>query len=175
MIAVVDTKGKPIYNSPSYQKLLGYSQEELGKTSAFDQIPAYDRKSVEDAANDARRTGMGRTVEYRIRHKDGRWMTLESTASVVRNRDGVVEKLVIVNRDITERKQLEEQLHRSQKLEAIGRLSGGVAHDFNNLLGLIINRKSTRLNSSHRCISYAVFCLKKKKKKIKKTLYSKNK
>jgi PAS domain S-box-containing protein len=138
MIAVVDTKGRRLYNSPSYQKLLGYSQEELGKTSAFEQIHEDDRMTVVDAANEARRTGMGRTVEYRIRHKDGRWLTLESTASVVRNRDGQVEKLVIVNRDITERKHLEEQLHRSQKLEAIGRLSGGVAHDFNNILGLII-------------------------------------
>jgi two-component system cell cycle sensor histidine kinase/response regulator CckA len=138
MIAVVDMNGQRLYNSPSYQKLLGYSQQELGQTSAFDQIHADDRRTVMDAANEARRTGMGRTVEYRIRHKDGRWLTLESTASVVRNRDGQVEKLVIVNRDITERKQLEEQLYRSQKLEAIGRLSGGVAHDFNNLLGLII-------------------------------------
>jgi PAS domain S-box-containing protein len=138
MIAVVDTNGQRLYNSPSYQKLLGYSQEELGKTSAFEQIHADDRAAVLDAANEARRSGMGRTVEYRIRHKDGRWLTLESTASVVRNRDGQVERLVIVNRDITERKRLEEQLYRSQKLEAIGRLSGGVAHDFNNLLGLII-------------------------------------
>lgn len=138
MIAVVDTKGQRLYNSPSYQKLLGYSQQELGNTSAFEQIHEDDRTAVVEAANEARRTGMGRTVEYRIRHKDGRWLTLESTASVVRNRDGQVEKLVIVNRDITERKQLEEQLNRSQKLEAIGRLSGGVAHDFNNILGLII-------------------------------------
>jgi len=138
MIAVVDTNGQRLYNSPSYQKLLGYSQEELGKTSAFEQIHIDDRQTVVDAANEARRSGMGRTVEYRIRHKDGRWLTLESTASVVRNRDGEVEKLVIVNRDITDRKQLQEQLHRSQKLEAIGRLSGGVAHDFNNILGLII-------------------------------------
>ena len=138
MIAVVDVNGQRLYNSPSYEKLLGYSREELRQTSAFEQIHVDDRKTVIDAAADARRTGMGRTVEYRIRHKDGRWLNVESTASVVRNQDGEVEKLVIVNRDISERRQLEEQLHRSQKLEAIGRLSGGVAHDFNNLLGLII-------------------------------------
>ena len=138
MIAVVDVNGQRLYNSPSYEKLLGYSREELRQTSAFEQIHVDDRKTVIDAATDARRTGMGRTVEYRIRHKDGRWLNVESTASVVRNQDGEVEKLVIVNRDISERRQLEEQLHRSQKLEAIGRLSGGVAHDFNNLLGLII-------------------------------------
>src|SRR5438309_7365292 len=70
MIAVVDTQGQRLYNSPSYQKMLGYSQEELGKTSAFEQIHEDDRKAVVDAANDARRTGMGRTVEYRIRHKE---------------------------------------------------------------------------------------------------------
>jgi len=87
---------------------------------------------------EAKRSGIGRSVEYRIRHKDGYWVPLESTASVVRSSSGGVEKLVIVNRDITERKDLEKQLLLSQKLEAIGRLSGGVAHDFNNLLGVIL-------------------------------------
>jgi two-component system, cell cycle sensor histidine kinase and response regulator CckA len=137
MIALVDAHGKRLYNSPSYGRLLGYSEEELQQTSAYEQIHPDDRALVAAAADEARKSGIGRRLEYRIRHKDGHWLTLESTASLVRDH-GKDEKLVIVNRDITERKQLEEQLYLSQKLEAIGRLSGGVAHDFNNLLGVII-------------------------------------
>jgi two-component system cell cycle sensor histidine kinase/response regulator CckA len=138
MVAVVNVDGTRAYNSPSYQRLLGYSPEELQRTSAFEQIHPDDRSKVVEAAEEAKRSGRGRRVEYRMRHKDGNWVTLESTASVVRNSSGQIEKLVIVNRDITERKQLEEQLRLSQKIEAIGRLSGGIAHDFNNLLGVII-------------------------------------
>jgi PAS domain S-box-containing protein len=138
MIAVVDVNGNRLYNSPSYQKLLGYSAEELGSTSSFEQIHPDDRQKVAAAASEARESGSGRNVDYRFRHKDGRWLILESTASVAKNSKGEVEKLIIVNRDITERKRLESQLSRAQQLEAIGRLSGGIAHDFNNLLGVII-------------------------------------
>jgi two-component system, cell cycle sensor histidine kinase and response regulator CckA len=138
MIAVVDGSGNRLYNSPSYQKLLGYSPDELRQTTGIEQIHPEDRQKVIEAATEAKRSGVGRSVEYRIRHRDGRWVPLESTASVIRNGSGGVEKLVIVNRDITERKDLEKQLLLSQKLEAVGRLSGGVAHDFNNLLGVIL-------------------------------------
>jgi two-component system cell cycle sensor histidine kinase/response regulator CckA len=138
MIAVVHVDGRRLYNSPSYQKWLGYSPQELEQTSPFEQIHPDDRKQVVAAAEEARKTGVGRRVEYRVRHKDGHWCALESTASAVRNAHGSVEKLIIVNRDITERKQLQEQLFLSQKLEAVGRLSGGIAHDFNNILGVII-------------------------------------
>ncbi len=138
MIAVVDSNGKRIYNSPSYHRIMGYGLDELEATSSFEQVHPDDRQIVVDAAADARRTGVGRRVEYRMRHKDGSWVYLESTASPVMNAKGEVENLVIVNRDISERRRLEGQLRQSQKMDAIGRLSGGVAHDFNNLLGVII-------------------------------------
>jgi two-component system cell cycle sensor histidine kinase/response regulator CckA len=138
MIAVIDAQGKRLYNSPSYQRILGYEPHELETTSSLEQVHPDDQQLVTDATAEARRTGQGRRIEYRMRHKDGTWVYIESTASVVRNAAGHVDKMVIVNRDIGERRRLEQQLHQSQKMDAIGRLSGGVAHDFNNLLGVII-------------------------------------
>jgi two-component system, cell cycle sensor histidine kinase and response regulator CckA len=114
MIAVVDTQGNRIYNSLSYEKVLGYSPEELRESRSFDQIHPEDRERVKQAAREARDTGVGRALEYRIRHKNGTWRTLESTASVIRNALGEPDKLVIVNRDITERNQAAEALRRSE-------------------------------------------------------------
>jgi diguanylate cyclase (GGDEF)-like protein/PAS domain S-box-containing protein len=110
MIALVDVKGHRLYNSPAYEKVLGYSPAELGETSAFEQIHPEDRYRVLEAAREARETGVGKRLEYRIKHKNGSWRVLESIASTIRDAQGVVTKLVIVNRDITERKRAQEQL-----------------------------------------------------------------
>jgi PAS domain S-box-containing protein len=110
MIALVDVKGRRLYNSPAYKRILGYSPAELGETSAFEQIHPDDRFKILEAGREARKTGAGKRLEYRIKHKDGSWRVLESVASAVRDSAGNVAKLVIVNRDITERKRAEEQL-----------------------------------------------------------------
>jgi diguanylate cyclase (GGDEF)-like protein/PAS domain S-box-containing protein len=110
MIALVDVKGRRLYNSPAYKRILGYSAAELGESSAFEQIHLDDRFRVLEAAREARETGVGKRLEYRVKHKDGSWRVLESLANAVRDDKGQVAKLVIVNRDITERKRAEEQL-----------------------------------------------------------------
>ena len=110
MIAVIDKTGHRLYNSPAYEKILGYSQDELIATSPAEQIHPDDRARVLEAAEKARLTGRGERLEYRIRHKDRSWRVLESTSSVIRGPKGEMEGLVVVNRDITERKRAEEML-----------------------------------------------------------------
>ncbi len=144
LITVVDRDGKRHYDSPGYNKL-GYSSEELQAGPVPPQIHPDDQDALIAARAETFSSGFGPRVEYRFRRKDGEWRILESTRSPVRDHRGEIDKVVIVSRDITERKQAEEllrrrdeQLRQSQKMEAVGRLSGGIAHDFNNLLGVII-------------------------------------
>lgn len=110
MIALVDTKSHRLYNSPSYQRILGYSPAELAHTPIFEQIHPDDRFKVLEAAREARATGVGKSLQYRLRHKNGDWRILESNASTIRNSRGEVEKLVIVNRDVTQRVAAEDKL-----------------------------------------------------------------
>jgi diguanylate cyclase (GGDEF)-like protein/PAS domain S-box-containing protein len=119
MIALVDMKRKRLYNSPAYKRVLGYSPAELSETTSFEQIHQDDRFKVLEAARQARETGVGKTLQYRMRHRNGSWRILESTASVIRDKQGEVDKLVIVNRDITDRKRVEEQLEYNSLHDAL--------------------------------------------------------
>ncbi len=138
MIAVVDLEWRRLYNSPAYNRILGYSDEELIGSQFFDLVHPDDRYVAEQAVKESTGATQIRTVQYRMHHKDGTWHVIESGANPIGDGQGSVTKFVIVNRDVSEQRQLEEKYRQAQKMEAVGRLSGGVAHDFNNLLGVII-------------------------------------
>jgi PAS domain S-box-containing protein len=112
MIAVINRKGTRLYNSPAYQKVLGYTPEELAASSSIEQVHPDDRARLIEASEKAYLTGRGERLEYRIRHKDGSWRVLESTSNTISGKTGDAEGLVIVNRDITDRKRAESLLER---------------------------------------------------------------
>ena len=121
--------------------LLGWKVDASSCTNAFWQRRLHpdDRTRVIASLREAIKSDTEHWIlEYRFRHADGSYLNLLERALIVRGKEGTAERFVGVLMDVTERKQLQDQLLRSQKMEAFGHLAGGVAHDYNNFLTAIL-------------------------------------
>ena len=102
--------------------------------------------SIHDALNGSSKHWSG---EYRFRRADGNHINVLERAVILRDADGSAERVIGSLMDVTARKQLQDQLCRSQKMEAFGQLAGGVAHDFNNFLTTILGYSDLLLEERH--------------------------
>jgi PAS domain S-box-containing protein len=150
LITVLDVGGNIRFESPSIEKMLGYRPDELIGENVFAFVHPDDRPATQEAFTRLiMAPGSTESIEIRIRHRNGTWRLLEASGKSII--DSSNEARIIVNsRDNTDRKRLEENALKSQKLESLGTLAGGIAHDFNNLItGITTNIELAKLHAQH--------------------------
>ena len=126
-----------VYVNPAFTRITGYeAQEVLGKNPRFLQGPRTDRGVIDrlKAALHGDQIFYGEAINYR---KDGKEFINDWHIEPIRGPDGTPTHFLAIQRDVTERRFMQQQLQQAQKLESMGLMASGIAHDFNNILTVV--------------------------------------
>lgn len=137
-VITTDTARNITFWNKGAEKIFGYSMQEAIGMSVRRLYRDEDQHVLESMVSDLMDGKDIPGIEVTCRNKNGRDVHILLSLTTLKNDDGSVVELVGITKDVSDRRQMEMQLIQSQKMEAIGRLAGGVAHDFNNMLGVIL-------------------------------------
>ena len=136
-VIIMNRSGVMEYVNPAFEVLTGYSRREaVGQTLGILKSEQQAGELYEEMWNTVLSGNVFRGIVM-DRKKNGDTLIIEKALTPLRDAKGEITHFISTGRDITERRQLESDLRQAQKMDAIGRLAGGVAHDFNNLLLVI--------------------------------------
>ncbi|MDX1523810.1 MAG: PAS domain S-box protein, partial [Anaerolineae bacterium] len=137
-VLVTDTAGTIIYVNSAFEKVSGYGKHEtVGQNLRLLNSDQPESTFFEEMWTiiSAGRVWEGQLVNQK---KDGSSYTTDTTITPIHDKQGQIVNYVAVQRDVTQELQRQEQYRQAQKMEAVGRLAGGISHDFNNLLTVIL-------------------------------------
>ena len=143
IIIALDLDGAINYVGPRWKKILGHEDSEVLGKYFIQFAPVEDHPLLIQVFKEVRNNKKSvENIRWQYFRKDGQVCYFSGSSAPILDEQGNMVGSMVIARDITEYKKLEEQLLQAQKMDSIGNLAGGIAHDFNNLLGGILGYAS---------------------------------